>query len=217
MNIGRICIALLSLSLLSSCATGAQMQAQRINTNNRLFFEQFKTCIETVRQSPDYVVLLKHVPLTFQDVSLEQMSDDSKATKKEISALYATNPRSQACKKEVADSLMTTTPTLVPIFVDGWQKRDALEIDLIKRKISWGEFITRSREVATSNAKESSAAMQQLGAQLQQSHVAELQQRQQAANNAAQYFQNQQLINSMNRPRMTNCTGFGNMVNCTTY
>jgi len=216
-DFSRTVIALFSILLISGCATAAQMQAQKIRSNDALATNELKTCLEVVRQSPDFDALREHIPLNFLQTSLAQMSDDSKVTEAEIKAFYATDPPIQACRKTAADRLTTTTPALVPIVIDDWQQRDELEIALIKKKITWGEFISRAKENAVKAKKEVTLAMQQLGSQLQQDNTAELQRRQQAAHNAMQYFQNQQIINDMNRPRTTSCSGFGNMVNCTTY
>jgi hypothetical protein len=65
--------------------------------------------------------------------------------------------------------------------------------------------------------KEATIAGQNIQNNLQQSHQAEIAQRQAAANSMMQYYQTQQIINNMNRPINTTCTGFGNMVNCTTH
>jgi hypothetical protein len=217
MKISRTISILPFIALLSSCATPAQMQAQRIRSNNEQVLVQLKICMQNDYQSPAYDPLRSHIPFNLNDATLEQMGDDSKATKKEIAALYATHPLVQACQKAAADGLAQTTSPIVPILMESWQKREALQVQLIKQKISWGEYIMRSKEVAAAAGKEMGAELQQMGNQLQQENMVELQQRQQALENLNQSIQNQQAINALNRPRSTNCTGFGNQVNCTTY
>jgi hypothetical protein len=49
---------------------------------------------------------------------------------------------------------------------------------------------------------------------LQQEHDAEMARRQRAAEALAAWAQTQEMINAANRPVITNCSGFGNMVNC---
>jgi hypothetical protein len=68
------------------------------------------------------------------------------------------------------------------------------------------------------------AEARRIEAGLEQSHEAELAQRQAAAQAAAaalaQYAQTQQIIANMNRPTFTNCLRMGyqgNMLNCTTW
>jgi hypothetical protein len=59
---------------------------------------------------------------------------------------------------------------------------------------------------------------------LEKSHSAELARRQAAATALSNWayqqqilLQNQQAINAMNQPRMTNCQYIGAMLNCTTF
>ena len=61
-------------------------------------------------------------------------------------------------------------------------------------------------------------------AELQQEHQAEMAQRQaaasafaQAAHDFAEQQNQQQMINAINPPRTTNCSGFGYSVSCTSY
>ncbi len=168
-------------------------------------------------QSSDFDPLRPHVPLNVMDASLEQMTDEKKATKSEIQAIYKVYPETQSCRRNAAESLEPLTPSIVSIMVDEWQRWDTIEISLVKRKISWGEAITKAKNTAIETNKELTGAWEKIDSQLQQSHMAEIQQRQQAFSNYMQYLQNQQLINSVNRPRTTNCMGSGNVVNCTTY
>ena len=80
------------------------------------------------------------------------------------------------------------------------------------------------RDVVIAGTADLQAEGQRIMAGLQQSHEAELAQRQATAQamaaSFAQYAQTQQIINSMNRPTFTNClrVGYqGSMLNCTTY
>lgn len=45
----------------------------------------------------------------------------------------------------------------------------------------------------------------------------ETQRRRQAYANLSHSIQQQQMINQMNRPKMTTCNRFGSQINCTTY
>ena len=77
-------------------------------------------------------------------------------------------------------------------------------IDLIQKKESWGAHVRRVRDVTIAGTAELQAQGQRISAGLQQSHEAELAQRQAAAQATAaalaQYSQTQQIINNMNRP-----------------
>jgi hypothetical protein len=117
-----------------------------------------------------------------------------------------------------------STPTLLPIMLVVITKSENSLIDLIQKKESWGAHVRRVRDAAIAGNAEAQAESQRIVAGLQQSHEAELAQRQTAAQAAAdalaRYAQTQQIIANMNRPVFTNCLRMGyqgNMLNCTTY
>src|SRR5262249_48400354 len=93
-------------------------------------------------------------------------------------------------------------------------------IDLIQKKQSWGAHVRRVRDATIEGTAELQAEAQRITTGLQQSHEAELAQRQAAAQAAAaalaQYAQTQQIIANMNRPVFTNCFQISNMLDCTT-
>jgi len=87
-------------------------------------------------------------------------------------------------------------------------------IDLIQKKQSWGAHVRRVRDATIEGTAEVQAEERRIVAGLQQSHEAELAQRQRAAEALSQWAQTQQVINAMNHPVITNCNAFGSMVNC---
>ncbi len=142
------------------------------------------------------------------------MTSTAKVTDEEVQAIYATHPRLNECRRTTLESYARTTPSIVPIFTDALNRGELSLIDLIQRKITWGEYVTSTKEHMAELSSRLSAEFQQIGANLLQSHQAELANRQAAANAMMQYYQTQQLINAVNRPVVTNCQGFGSMVNC---
>jgi hypothetical protein len=60
------------------------------------------------------------------------------------------------------------------IYADDFQKADASLIDLIQRKISWGQYVTKSKERLAALQREIIAEDRNLTAGLQQSHENEL-------------------------------------------
>jgi hypothetical protein len=101
---------------------------------------------------------------------------------------------------------------------------DVAALALVQGKTTWGEY---TQVTATAN-REMNAKTAQVSSDLQrglaQSHQAELSRRQQAAASLSNYvyqqqvlLQNQQMINAMNQPRMTNCQYVGAYLNCATF
>ena len=217
-NSVRLAVAGLGVILLAACATQAQRQAQAIQTNTKTVGAQLQACIEAIYNSPDYDPLRPRLPIKAEQATLQQLTDASKATDAEISAIFAEHPRAQECRQSFLQGLSTTTPTFVPILASGYNRTEEFLIDLIQRKISWGEYVRHVKDASLDMQKELMAEGQRIDAGLQQSHQAELARRQAAADALARYAQTQALINSMNnaahRPVMTNCITVGNTVNC---
>jgi hypothetical protein len=96
--------------------------------------------------------------------------------------------------------------------------------ELVNKRQSWGEYAKRLKDITTDARSELAAEEARITSGLQQSHEAELAQRQAAAQAAAdalaRYAQTQQIIANTNRPVFTNCLRMGyqgNMLNCTTW
>jgi len=202
------------LVILSGCATHAQREFQAIRSANQANSVQFKTCLATIRNSPDYAILLAHVPENSLEATLEQLSDATYATPEQVQAIYAAHPKTQACRKAFLTNLAQAEPSLVPIFTAAYAKADDNLLALVQRKLNWGQFIHASR----ANTLEAQGAIhaedQRMVAGLRQENQAELEQRQRAAQALANWAQTQQMINAINRPVVTNCNSFGNTVNC---
>jgi hypothetical protein len=197
--------------LLAGCATAAQRQYQAMVSNDRSAVQDLQACAETVYNSPEYAPLRRHVPFRVTDITLEQLSDNSFATDDEVQLILETHPKMQSCRKQALDRISQSTPTLVPIMLVVLTKSEDSLIDLIQKKQSWGAHVRRARDAIIAGTAELQAEGRRITSELQQSHEAELAQRQAAAQAAAaalaQYAQTQQIISNMNRP--VNCITMG--------
>jgi hypothetical protein len=193
--------------LLAGCATSAQRQYQAMVSNDRSAVQDLQVCAIAIYESPEYAPLRRHVPYKVADATLEQLADNSLATDQEIRLILETHPKAQSCRKQALERISQSTPTLVPILLAVFTKGEDSLIDLIQKKQSWGTHIRRVRDASIAGTAELQAESRRLTSELQQSHQAELEERQAAAQSAAdafaQYAQTQQIINNMNRP--VNC------------
>ena len=208
-----VCIALGAL-VLAGCATQAQQQAQMMMSNSESALAQVNSCTTSIYNSPDYAPLRPHIPLDLRQVTLEQLADTRKITKSEVKAIYAVHPKLQSCRQNYLDQIVQTTPSLASIEAATFSRNNLDIVKLVHGKLTWGQFVERTQSVFAEGAEQLSTEAQRILAGLQQSHEAELARRQAAFNALAQYAQTQQMIDNMNRPTFTNCTEFGNTVNC---
>jgi hypothetical protein len=199
---------------LVGCATAAQRQYQAMASNNRTAVQDLQECSTTIYNSPEFAPLRKHAPYKASDATLEQLSDNSLATDEEVKTILEIHPQLQSCRKQALDRIAQSTPTLIPIWLGVLSKSEDSLIDLIQKKQSWGSHVRRARDLTIAATVELQTEGRRIVAGLQQSHEAELAQRQRAAEALAQWAQTQQMINAMNRPVITNCNEFGSIVNC---
>jgi hypothetical protein len=217
----RLSAAMLALSattlLLSACATQAQRQFQAIRTANQEIGAQVKACAAAVYNSAEFSPLRAHIPLSITDATLEQLSDTSLASPEEIHAIFVSHPRLQECRKTALTALAQTEPSVVPILTASYNKNEDNLLALIQRKQNWGEYIHSVRNNTTETQAAVRAEERRIVGELRQENQAELEQRQRAAEALASWAQTQELINAANRPVITNCNAFSNMVNCVSH
>ncbi len=210
-------LVLLAALLVSGCATQAQIQAQTMAENAQSAGAAGEACVRNVQASPAFAPLLQRFPSKPSDTTIEQLANTNKATEGEIKAIFLVHPEFQKCRQALMSQAALTHPGIPPILAAAYAKRDADLVELVQKKITWGEWTVRLKTSDAELGVELAAENQRINAGLQQSHEAELQRRQAAANALAAYARQQQIIDNMNRPITTNCSALGNTVNCTTH
>jgi hypothetical protein len=198
--------------LLTGCgATAAQLQFQNMNQTTTAAVTELKACMFEVWDSPDAAPVRDHEPFDIRDVTLDQEMDKSKVTPKEVAAIKAIHPKLTDCRKAGLTKIEDVTPSIAAILANEMQKGDEhLLIPLLRKEITWGTYTTNRKEVFAEGQTQLAAEYQRIASGLEQSHEAELARRQAATIAIMQLM-------ATNRPVMTNCTGLGNSVNCTSY
>jgi hypothetical protein len=199
---------------LAACATGAQRQYEAMVTNGKVAGDQVATCSAAAYNSPEFEPVRPHLPPKLDDATLVQLADQNFPNDNEIAAIVATHPKYNACRQAFLNQLSQTAPSLAAIWAALYTKNEAVTVQLVQKKLPWGEYLTRAKANASDTKLQLNQESQRIVAGLNRSHEAELARRQAAANAMAQYMQTQQIINNMNRPVVTNCNQFGTMVNC---
>lgn len=220
---------ILALILITGCQTAAIKKAKWIHSNMQASTQQNKACIDNVTNNPAYGNLFSHLPRP-KDITPMHMADTSRPTKEDVKNIIAIYNEDSQCRKEAIEDVSRIVPSLVPILVDAYRAYDLVTADLIERKISWGEANKRRSDVHSEAMKNLRAGMSRVVEELKMAHSAEISNRRAVINATADSLnewgkqqqaladraQKQQLIDSLNRPRSTNCQTIGNMVQCTT-
>jgi hypothetical protein len=160
-------------------------------------------------------------PLSF----LTNKSTPTKAELKDLQNMYEAGTN---CRNIVLQGTQQSHYQTYQAATECYAQKAALYAGFMDGQTSWGDI--NKQLIANTNAcqKNFNNAVANIQGQLDISHQNEVQQRSEAIQRASANMQQQQLmqqqqmmqqqmINNMNRPTNTNCTGFGNRVNCTTY
>jgi hypothetical protein len=207
---------LASLLALTACATAAQQQVQQISSSLRDADAAMGVCVAASINKPEFALLLPHTVRPNAAPTVAQLTDEQLPTPEEARLLARRYDEINVCRQNALRTLASALPTVLPIFSDGWEKDTANTVQLVERKISWAEATRRWEALKSEARKALMAASQQYLAEMDVWHREELARRERAAAAFLQWSLEQQMINAANRPVVTNCNRFGNMVNCTT-
>jgi hypothetical protein len=224
MNKVRVAL-LMSFILLVSCSTASQRQEAFINENMTATYQKSEACIQRANTNPAYQSIAEHMPLNSK-ATLEQLADNGKPTDKDIKVIIALHNEKEPCRVQLIQDEMKILPGLVPIDIKYFHEKDLIAVDLIQRKITWGEANKKYMASKVEYQAKFRAFVDQLYRDLNASHRAELAQRQAAYNALSQWSyqqqvlrQNQELIDAQRNNNMMHCTmvpdGNGNVTgNC---
>ena len=219
----HLILVIFTCLLLISCQTMAQRQAASIRKNLADAGQNMMICFHNIEANPAYQGIAKHRPLKGdQSPSLEQLADEGVPNDEDIKAIIALHNENEHCRAQIIQSYWKTVPGLVPIVVQLYHSADLITVDLIQRKITWGEANKRRMTLVDDYKIKVQAWGAQLDRELAASHQAELAQRQAALDAVSQWayqqqvlIQNQQLINSLQGSTMRHVTlvpdGNGNL------
>jgi hypothetical protein len=160
------------------------MQAARMQKATLATTAEAKSCADNVYATPEYVSLEKKLFLSTDpsaQVPLEYLTNQSKPTKAEIADLYKLHSDIQPCRKIALDGMSAVHPLIVATLVDSYSAGDRLWVDAASGKLTWGAFNGSMQVIKSEFRSKLTEAATRIGAQLQNQHQFELEQRQRAA------------------------------------
>jgi hypothetical protein len=207
------------------CSTVAQEKAAYIGQNLATIIIKFDTCTHTVVNNPNYQGVVDRLGLkNLPHYTRAQLSDEGFANDEEFSSLIKYHNETAICRQQLIMDYMTVDPGAIPILTEYWQAYDCVLVDLITRKVTFGEANKKHAALLSAFILKVHAHYSQVVRDLAAAHDGDMQQRPSAFLALSQWFQqqqmlmqNQQLINAVDRPVITNCYRVGNSVQCTSY
>ena len=202
--------------LLSGCSTQVQRAIQESNTQGRAAAAEAQACVLRIADTPAYRLVDSRAPIATKP-SLQQLADTSQASPEEVKAFFEVRNHTDGCRDQLVKSMTGVNAAFIPALSALYVRSDRNAVDLVQRRISWGAYNQRRMESAAEYERDITAIGASLNRDLAQSHDAELQRRQAAANALQQLAYQQQVLSALNRPTITttSCGAFGNTLNCT--
>jgi hypothetical protein len=207
------------------CSTVAQEKAAFNRQNLLLVVIKLDACSQTFLNNPNYQAVVDRLGLkNLHSYTLAQLSDEGFANDEEISSIVKYHNGFAICRQKFIMDYMTVDPGAIPILTQFWQEDDSVLVDLITRKVTFGEANRKRAALFSVLMSKMRAHYHKMERDLSSAHYDEVQQREDAFLALTQWsqqqqmlIQNQQLINALNRPVITNCYRDGNSVQCTSY
>jgi len=215
--------SLCSLAVVGCMETGAQVELARMNNEATTANASGTACLNAVFARPEYssITTKSYFSTTDQTWPLAMLNDETRPSKEQIKQIYAFYSDVQECRKIILDGASKTHPALVMAWVQNFSNADKLWTEFTRGKMPWGKFNEGRKSLAVDGQARLMQATAQINGQLQNSHQAEVEQRQRAAeafsnwaNQQQAFALQQQAINAANRPRTINCNYFGNTASC---
>jgi hypothetical protein len=137
---------ILAVIACSGC-TAAQMQSQRMQRTAAETAKASDDCMVQVDIKPEYDILARKMPLNGNHVSLEMLSDKSRANKQEIKVISNYLRDLQACRSVAISGYSKVHPSAGAILVQSANEIDKNYTNLANGNITWGEFNQKSKDL----------------------------------------------------------------------
>jgi hypothetical protein len=141
----------LLLLLVAACQTAGETSFQTETSALDTAVQQAQECHAAAARKPEYHVLQAHMPLAdIEEADLGQMADARLISASEIMVLADWSRDIQQCRNEiVAAATRSNLSAYVPVVLAHWDRQDRIVVQLVQRKIPWGEAVLRLKASRT--------------------------------------------------------------------
>jgi hypothetical protein len=141
----------LLLLLIAACQTAGEIRSQTGAGAVETAAQQVQECRATAARKPEYQMLRTHMPLASIDqADLGQMADVRLIPPPEIVVLADWSRDIRQRRNEVvAAAARSSLSGYIPIVLADWDRQDRIVVQLVQRKIPWGEAVLRLKASRT--------------------------------------------------------------------
>lgn len=197
----------LALAAITVSLTGCAMPtaAQRDATNAAAVVQaaraQQTACMQQVKGRPDLAVPVSHLlPGVAGQFSMAQMTNQNVPSAAEAASVSALYDALSACNGPYREAVRSVRPDVAEVLDQAHDADAQVAIQLVERRITWGEAVRRVSHVASEVKAQIAEANGQWVAEKNAENQAELNRRQAAAAAYLNYSAQMQMVNAMNHP-----------------
>lgn len=176
-----VIVPLFFLGLLAGCVkpqpTEAQNSLSAYAQSMRSSDIRYRLCLGQALRDPSYVAVQNHFALPPSAATKEQLTDNTMPTDEDAANLRLYLPIQEKCRTTLLDGMESSSPKEKDFYKKFYTDMDAVLIDLIERKISWGESARRRKELASHVDTNISEIHDKMAADWQKQHKNELMKR----------------------------------------
>lgn len=168
------------MTALTGCATAAQQQMANINQTMQQASAELTECITANYNSPEIDPIKPYIPSPENNFmpTMKQLSVDRIPTKEESKILLQFFDSNMPCRTEFMNKASGVAPAYTTAILEVAAKTDAIMMQLVKRKITWGKGEQQIQEKSLEGQKKLIAVGQQMDANFLAAHQSEINQRQ---------------------------------------
>lgn len=174
-------VPLFLLGALAACAapepTEAQNRLKAYGQSMRVAGARLKVCLGMTYIDPAYVAVASHFAMPSDNATPEQLADTTKPTDEDVANLRKYSAMQGKCRSAFVSEVETFSPIDAAAFKKSSADLNAILMDLIERKISWGESAQRRKAWGKEIDTQLGEVRDQIAADLQKQHRKERMQR----------------------------------------
>ena len=155
--------------------------------------------------------------------TMAMLTDNTLATPNQIELLTEFYDRRQPCMQRMLEDAGHIHPALVTVIADSNSSADDTYLQLVRRQITWGQYAEKKRERVLRYQRNFAHTVQDIQSNLAETNAHLLQQRQSASDALIKFgayqlqlLNQQNSLNPVNRPQMTQCRYVGAILQCFT-
>ena len=179
--------------------------------------------MQKIDSNPAYKNIFARIP-GGRNITLLHLADTTMPSDEDVKNIIAYHNDLSHCRARGIEDYMQIAPSVIPIVVPSYYASDLVTVELIQKKITYGEANKKKQAIYLELMSKLQVEIDRLNREFSASYQAQMAQQAAAFNVLSQWLyqqqilrQNQQLINAINRPVITDCSRFGNSINCTSY